>query len=370
MWNLLSRAAEDFDIVLVSFVDQLATPREGLRHICNEIVTVRRVGTHLRKRTQLPDDVEEFRSEAFAAALRETVRKWRPCLVQLEFTSMAQYARDCGTAKTVLVEHDLNFDLYRQFAALSNDWEARHQAERWARYERQAWRDVDCVVTVSEEDQERVTARCVECLPNGVDTTYFRPSRAEPEPGRLLFVGSFGHLPNLLGLAFFLREVWSKVQSGSTLQILGGARREVYLRRFRHIVELNLNQAGIEVQGFVPDIRPAYERAEIVVAPLVAAAGTNIKILEAMAMGKAVITTPVGTAGLKVTPGVNIIEAATAEDLAGAIRNLQKDATRRVEIGQAARATVERKYGWNLIAAKQQELYRRLIPAAMGHPAG
>ncbi|MCP5118040.1 MAG: glycosyltransferase [bacterium] len=273
---------------------------------------------------------------------------------------MAQYAWDCGDAKTVLVEHDLTFDLYRQLAATGGEWEMRQQAERWARYEPRVWRELDCVVTVSEQDRERVTARRVECLPNGVDTAYFRPTEKEPEPGRLLFIGSFGHLPNLVGLAFFLREVWPAVRDGSTLHILGGNRREEFRARWRHVVELDLNQPGIEVEGFVEDIRPAYARAELVIAPLEAAAGTNIKILEAMAMGKPVVTTPTGTTGLDVTPGKDIIEAASPKKFAAAIRELQRNPPRRLAIGKAARSTVERRYGWDRIAARQTSLYHGL----------
>ena len=101
-------------------------PQEML-DICVEVVTVRRVRQPCAASTARPDMVEEFDSPAFHAALRQTVRKWKPGIAQLEFTQMAQYAADCAPAKTLLVEHDVTLDLHRQLLAQSEDWELRHQ---------------------------------------------------------------------------------------------------------------------------------------------------------------------------------------------------------------------------------------------------
>ena len=98
-------------------------------------------------------------------------------------------------------------------------------------------------------------------------------------------------------------------------------------------------QAGIEVEGFVADVRPAYERASLVVAPLVASAGTNIKGLEAMAMGKAVVSTLAGVNGLDLKDGEDFVLARTSEEMAGAIERLFAD---RADIERAARRRVER----------------------------
>jgi len=77
------------------------------------------------------------------------MRKWRPAIGQLEFTQLAQYAPDCTGARTILTEHDITFDLYRQLADRFDDWDLRRQLERWTRFERNAWSAVDRVVTMS-----------------------------------------------------------------------------------------------------------------------------------------------------------------------------------------------------------------------------
>ena len=362
MYNLMSRAAGDYDQVLITFADELQTPPVELLEICTEVVQVKRIGSHARPSTPRPDTVEEFDSAAFRAAVRQTAAKWKPDVAQLEFTQMAQYAADCAPARTLLVEHDITLDLYQQLLAQSEDWETRRQWERWVRFETAAWRNVDCVVTMSEKDRAAVSGakRCM-ALANGVDLQRFQPSAEEPEPVRLLFIGSFGHLPNVLALDYFLREVWPLIQElHPALHIIAGARQHYFQELHGSRVRLPLDQPGIEVEGFVSDVRPAYRRASIVIAPLLASAGTNIKIMEAMAMGKAIVSTPGGVNGLDVRPGEDLVVAATAQEFAAAIVRLSQDAGERKRLELAARRTAEQKYGWDAIALRQAELYESL----------
>jgi GT2 family glycosyltransferase/glycosyltransferase involved in cell wall biosynthesis len=367
MYNLMRRAARDFDQVLVSFAGEAREVAPELLEICCEVVLVKRSGTHALPSTDRPDVVEEFDSRAFHAALRQTVRKWKPRVAQLEFTQMAQYAADCTPAKTVLVEHDITLDLYQQLLAQGDDWELRHQLKRWIPFETNACRNVDRVVTMSEKDRAVILGEGVPqaqaiVLANGVDLVRFQPSTQPPDPRRLLFIGSFAHLPNVLAVDFFLREVWPRLQRlGVTLHIIAGARSQYYLDRYQDRVRPNLAQAGLEMDDFVADVRPAYERATVVVAPLLASAGTNIKIMEAMAMGKAIVSTPAGVNGLDLDPGNDVIVACTAEQMAEAIRELLENPAKRESVEGQARRTVERSFDWDVIAGRQKQMYEELI---------
>lgn len=366
MYNLMRRAAKDFDQVLVAFAGEGLEAARELLEICSEIVLVKRPGTHLLPSSTRPDVVEEFDSPAFHAALKQTVRKWKPAIAQVEFTQMAQYAPDCAPARTILVEHDVTFDLYGQLLAQGDDWELRHQLQRWIPFETAAWQQVDCVVTMSETDRKLTMSHGVAetktvCLPNGVDLQRFQPAPHAPESGRLLFIGSFAHLPNVLALEFFLREVWPRLKPlNPVLHVIAGSRHRYFLDRYRDRVQLDLAQPGIEVEDFVADVRPAYQRAAVVVAPLVASAGTNIKIMEAMAMGKAIVSTPAGVNGLDLGPGRDVIVAATPEEMARAIAELFENRALRESLEHEARRTVERDFDWDKIAARQHELYNRL----------
>lgn len=360
MFNLMSRAARDFDQVLVAFVDELAPVPDPLLAICCEVVTIKRVGTHLAASKDRPDVVEDFDRPAFHAALRETVRKWRPAAVQLEFTQMAQYAADCAPAKTILVEHDITLDLYQQLLAQGEDWEVRRQLRRWTTFETAAWKQVDRVVTMSRKDQAMAPGSV--CLPNGVDLRRFRPSSSPPDSLRVLFIGSFAHLPNLLAMDFFLRECWPVLHPlGATMHVIAGSRHEYFLERYRARVRPDLRQPGVELEGFVADVRPAYERAAVVVAPLLASAGTNIKIMEAMAMGKAIVSTPAGINGLHLTAGHDVVVVATGAEMAAAVRDLLENPDKRHSLEKHARQTVEQRFDWDEIAREQKRLYEELM---------
>jgi GT2 family glycosyltransferase/glycosyltransferase involved in cell wall biosynthesis len=360
MYNLMRRAAAEFDQILVAFTDTAAPPPQEVLDCCVEVVLVRRTGSHALPSTGRPDVVEEFASPSFRAALRQTVRKWHPAIAQLEFTQMAQYAAGCAPARTILVEHDVTIDLYAQLLALEEDWELRRQLDLWRPFETAAWRQVTRVVTMSEKDRAMVADARAVTLPNGVDVERFRPSSREPQPRRLLFIGSFAHLPNLMAAQFFLNEVWPKLQQ-VTLHLIAGARHEYFLARYADRVKLNLDRPGLEVEGFVGDVRPAYERAAIVVAPLLASAGTNIKILEAMAMAKAIVSTPAGVNGLDLRPGEDFLLAKTAGEMASAIEVLLQDPMARKRLERSARLRAEREYGWDQIARRQADLYRQLL---------
>lgn len=362
IFNLMKRAAADFDQVLVVYCDSHFTPAPEILSLCVEIVLVRREGSHLRPLTTRPDVVEEHDTEPFRASLREMLRKYSPAAVQLEFTQMGLYAPDCGRVPTLLIEHDITLDLYSQLLREHDDWETRQQLDRWIAFEKKAWREVSCVVAMSNKDAATVQgARRVEVLANGVDLERFQPSPDEPEAGRILFIGSFAHLPNLMALDFFLREAWPLLApAGAALHVITGARADHYQELYQDRVKLDLARPALDVEGFVSDVRAAYRRAEIVIAPLLASAGTNIKIMEAMAMGKAIVSTPAGVNGLDLHPGEDVIVVPTGKQMAEEILHLFRHPERRRAIERAARLTVERSFSWDSIAAAQARLYREL----------
>ena len=363
IYNLMRRAADHFSQVLVTFVDELHTPPKELLDICVEVVQVKRIGSHTRNSGERPDVVEDFDSPAFHAALRLTVLKWKPGVAQLEFTQMALYARDCVPAKTVLVEHDVTIDLYRQLLKTGEDWEVRRQLERWTVFESKAWREVDCVAVMSARDERMIEAAdSVQVLQNGVDLERYTPSEVEPDSNRVLFIGSFAHLPNLLALDFLLRDVWPLMpEPRPLLHIIAGSRHEYHFGRNQDRLRFRLDHPGMQIDGFTVDVRPAYSKATAVVAPLLASAGTNIKIMEAMAMGKAIVSTPGGVNGLNLQADDGVLIAAEPAAFAEALARVLRDSELRKAMEARVRAVAEERFSWDTVAGKQRELYERLL---------
>ena len=296
MYNLMRRAAEWFDQVLIAFTETADPPPAELLEICAQVVLVRRTGSHLQRAGSRPDAVEEFDSPDFHAALRQAVRDWRPQIAQLEFTQMAQYAKDCAPARTILVEHDITFDLFTQLFALGEDWDLRRQLKLWKKFETAAWRKMDRVVVMSQRDRAAVTSGNAVLLPNGVDLERFRPAKAmrrtqPPALHRIVRSPAESPCRGVFSSRNLAPFAWRQ------LHLIAGARHEYHLGRSQ--VRLDLDRPGIEVEGFVSDVRAAYARAAVVIAPLRASAGTNIKILEAMAMGKPIVSTRAGVNGLR-----------------------------------------------------------------------
>jgi glycosyltransferase involved in cell wall biosynthesis len=238
----------------------------------------------------------------------------------------------------------------------------QRQFDKWRWFESNAWRAVDSVVVMSGKDAEMASsARSVAVIPNGVDCERFQPVDAEPEPRRLLFIGSFAHLPNLLALQFFLRNVWPLLGPGFTLHVIAGARPDYFREFHRAAVAVDLDLPGIECEGFVADVRGAYARAELVLAPLTASAGTNVKVLEAMAMGRVVVATSAGLNGLDLNPGADVVCEDDPAAMAAAIEGLCAEPARRREIERNARGAVAARYDWNAIFERQRALYSAMI---------
>jgi glycosyltransferase involved in cell wall biosynthesis len=357
------RRATAWNLVLLCCVDQAQSVPAELLNICSEVVTVVRVGSHVRRMTNRPDDVEEFDVPLFRTALRQACRKWHPQIAQLEFTQMACFASECRSlgVATILVEHDISLDLAAQRLNEDNSWYARQQWKRWNRFERDSWRHVDRVAVMSERDRSLAIPEAV-VLPNGVDLHRYQVNTQDEEPGRLLFVGSFRHWPNLIGIGTFVQNVWPLVRHPTRrLHIIAGPEYEHWIRHHRGPIQSVFEAPDITIEGFVCDPRTAYAKAQVVVVPLLVSAGTNIKVLEAMAMGKALVSTFSGVRGLDLSSGDGVVINELGPQMADSIKHLLTDPAERKALGQRGRQIVEERFDWHQIASQQDALYQELI---------
>jgi glycosyltransferase involved in cell wall biosynthesis len=362
IYNLLREMAREFDVELLSFFDTDKEPDPApLLEFCARLALVRKPRyREPRWSTLLPPEVREFHSPGMWWALVEERRAFGFELVQVEYTQLARYGGD------ILVEHDVTFDLFAQVARHERTPAAWWDWFRWRRFETRQARRYRRVVVMSPKDAEMLgPAAPTAVVPNGVDLERFRP---EPEqPGeRLLFIGSFRHSPNVAAYRFFTEQVWPRLREKfprMTLTVVCGPDHLTYWRAFADSPEPRPEER-IHMLGFIEDVRPLYVEANLVIVPTTVSAGTNVKVLEAMAMQRAVVSTSTGCAGLGLLHGHSVWVADAPEAFAAGVATLIADPQRREQLALAAYGHAVRNFDWATIGEKQRELVRGMLSAA------
>ncbi len=219
------------------------------------------------------------------------------------------------------------------------------------RAERSYVQRADHLLTVSEPDRTFFTqymdSRRITAIPTGVDLDYFQPSVGPENPNSVVFTASMDWLPNDDGICYFLNEIFPRIRHYVPDVKLSLVGRNPSIK-----VAALAKEKGAEVTGRVPDIRPYVHPACVYVVPLRVGGGTRLKIFEAMAMGKAIVSTSIGAEGLPVTIGKNILIEDDPERFALSVAGLLSDPAARFRLGRAARQMVESRHSWRAVAAE------------------
>jgi glycosyltransferase involved in cell wall biosynthesis len=316
----------------------------------------------------VPKQVAEYRNPAMSDLIRNLCSSGTVDLVQLEYTQMAEYREHAGRVPVILAEHDITFTLYSQLAEFRQDIETRKEYERWRDFEREALQCSDAVWTMSDDEravaiEHRAPRDRTHVIPNGVDIRRFTPVPKPLASPTILFVGSFRHLPNLLAYeslrTAIMPEVWRECPE-AILHVIAGPQHEKAAGAAGKMSLLEPH-SQVVIEGFVSDVRPAYRSADVVAVPLPLSAGTNIKLLEAMACGRSIVSTASGCRGLKLTSGVQLIVTELDSSFAAAILALLRDESLRQRMAVEARRTAEQRFGWEAIAEDAFDCYAELI---------
>ena len=314
--------------------------------------------------------VYKHRSREFKTRLCEMVRSGRFDLVHFDSLDLSYHLPFVQDIPVVCVHHNIESQLLDRRAGVESNPVIRRYLEFQAKLQRKEerrWCDrVALNVTVSEEDRATLLSiapdATVEVVPNGVDIDFFSPAgNAESKRSGLVFVGSHGWFPNRDGMEFFCEEILPRIRARTDdlpVTWVGGM-PERDRRRFEAAYD-------IRATGFVEDIRPYLHQAACYIVPLRVGGGTRLKILDAWAMGNAVVSTSQGCEGLATEPGDNILVADDPQVFSEAVVRVLENPCLRKRLGREGRKTVAEQYAWDKIGDHMADLYRRVIRDSAG----
>ncbi len=373
--RILSRA---FDVTALCFFRRRQTggpegvqaALDGLREFASvtafpipqEWSRSRRVRDHLASilgRRPYTDFV--FSDKSFRAAFEEHVRGGNYSVVHLESQSLSRYAEGGTGLPTVCVHHNVESGLLRRRAEVQGNRVTaaylRHQAELLRSAESARAPEFDLNIAVSDEDKDEFTSIAptarFRTLPNGVDTEFFQP--ADVHTNGIALLGGTDWFPNLDGLKYFADAILPRIrQRIPDVRVVSvGRAREAEIKEYR--------RAGIELTGYVDDIRPWIQGARCVVVPLRAGGGSRLKILDAWAMGRPVVTTSIGCEGLNALDGANSLVRDDPESFADAVLRVLEEPDLEKRLSTGGRSMVVDSYSWDAIGQRMITTYESLL---------
>ena len=380
LWTALARQHEVTSVALADADFDLDECRRAMSEYSREVVLLpnpRGRSGAAKRALQLRSlaSLHSFeRHRVDVPGLQETLdrllRARRFDVVNVEFPYLGhlrlrQAPSGARSPAVVVDSHEIAYDMVRQFGRSSRSLgRSLYAGLNWRKLRREelaAYRAADGVAVCSVADQQRVLRELPRVrtvvVPNAADVEHYRPRSGDPAPdGRtVLFFGLLSTLPNIDGIRWFVQEVWPRVvraRPEARLRILGkGAPPEVQA----------LAAPGIEIGGFVEDLRPHLASAAAIVVPLRLGGGTRLKIVEAMAMARPIVSTSLGAEGIEARPGRDLLIADDPEAFAAAVVRLLDEPDTAAQLGGAARRLSEERYSWAGAARAMEGLFEQAL---------
>ena len=277
-------------------------------------------------------------------------------VVHLDTLSLAPYRRIFGRAAKSLDHHNIESDMMLRRARIEEHPLKRlyflQEGLRLRRYESRVCPHFDLNITCSSLDTERLErvapGVAVAEVPNGVDTEYFRPNGNLEQPHSLVFAGNMSWYPNAAAMLYFADKVWPVLKAKLpevTMDVIGGSPPP-------RLSALAVQDKHFRVHGFVPDVRPYIDRAAVYVCPIMDGGGTKLKILDALAMGKAIVAHPIACEGIDVQDGRDVIFASKPDEFAKSIAAVLESPELRKQLSSNARSLAESSYSYSFIGRR------------------
>jgi glycosyltransferase involved in cell wall biosynthesis len=388
MHGLMTELARRHDLTAVMLVDgefDIDECRSAMQAYCREVVLIPnpfgrdgRAKRLLQMRSLLSTrSFERLRVmlPEMQQALDRVLHAKRFDVINLEFTFLGHCdlrQAPPGERPPVLIvdSHNIDYDLARQYARTGGNLVRRlYAAVNWRKLRTEelgTYAAADGVCLCSKDDERRllgeVPAANTVVIPNAANVDYYRPRPDDPAPdGRtVVFFGLLSYQPNIDGVVHFVQEIWPHIAAAhpqARAKIIGGSPPPSLLA---------LAGPRVEFTGFVPDLRPHLAEAAAVVVPLRIGGGTRLKIVEAMAVGKAIVSTSLGAEGIEAVPGRDLLIEDEPKAFAGAVNRLLAEPALAAGIGRSARQLAEQRYAWSAAAQALEAFYRQVLARTAG----
>lgn len=321
----------------------LPLPGEGQRYARHWLALRSLVGS--------PYNIRWLQSAQYRRILSQWVADTPYDLVHVDTVSLIPYVSELARpSATVLDHHNIESSMLVRRAGNESSWPKKgyflQEGLRLRGFERRYCPRFDLNITCSDLDSRELLriapASRVETVPNAVDTDYFVPGAAsDDDEARLIFVGRLNWYPNAQAANFIAERLWPLLKAAWPqlgFDLVGANPPQA-------AKALAARDPAFQVHGFVDDMRPMMARASVYVCPITDGGGTKLKVLDAMAMGKALVAHPIACEGIDVTPEENVLFAETPEDFVRQTGRLLQDRGLRQRLGAGARRLVETRYG-------------------------
>ncbi|MEM9366470.1 MAG: glycosyltransferase family 4 protein [Planctomycetota bacterium] len=312
-----------------------------------------------------PYAVDVHQQPSFRSAYRRFVAKNPFDVWQFEWTPYSTMLNDMPDVRKLIVAHNVDSLIWQRY----HETETRPlhkkyiamQAKRFKRFESHAFRTADRIVSVSSEDdalmREMFAISHVDVVDNGVDLEAYAAVGREPQPGRLLFLGSLDWRPNLDAIGLLLRDILPRIRERRPechLTIVGRNPPRTLKRQ----VEAT---SGAQLFENVPDVFPYLRQAAMMVVPLRIGGGSRLKIIEALAASVPVVASSVAAEGLDLDSGVDYALANTSEAMADAVIRWLDNPEAAKESALKGLQSVRAHYGWDQLAEKLERSWERCL---------
>lgn len=373
--NLLKGMSKRHNVTLVSFIQNESElgNLQFLKPYCKSVEVVKE-GSRIKLFfttliflfTKKPFTIAKFYSSAMRQKVKILLSNNKFDLIHCSHLHMAQYAENIKNIPKILDEHNIEFFIIKRYLKEQKNYIKKIlvfllQYLKLIKYESAIVQKFDHCFVVSETDRKNLESIvrnvATTIISNGVDVDFYRPQGDKLQSDTLVFTGRMNWYPNEDAILYFYEKIWPLIKKEVKdlhLYVVGS-------NPSKRIMSLSSQEKDITVTGYVDDVRPYIAKSLVYVVPLRIGGGSRLKILEAMAMGKAIISTSIGCEGLTVSDNENILIADSPEQFAKSTIPLLRDHELCKKLGDNARKLVENLYSWDKITAEMESSYEPVI---------